>query len=634
MNALESHTLFEKWRDRLEWVSSDIENETNINKITYKKIIKKLYSPKYKTLKLFMDHMPYPNETLILPFLDDIDMRTQAQCDWLDVYLSGGDPDSALPIIEALESDKRFERDINKQYLLCKKAELMVLQNKPLNDVKLMVSQALRITNKKSHDLTNKPLILYEPELKHVLAQAHINHGDADTAVSILMDIIYGLDNLPSDVHGKKKRTAPILLSLAKCQLHQQDIEGCIASCDEGFDISAGRHQGQLCPDFEFVKVRALKSANRISDAALLTSLNSIYACFILLNERHKIEAVATYAQSQNIKIDTALFDCVPQTYKKAPYERKNPIIHYKDNMFLLARDSAGLTQEEVSSGLRHVSAYTKLENNNIDLPDVYFAEAVMQRMGRDIELDRLFVVSHKQFEGLKLRKEIDILASLQRYDEAHVLLENLSKLSDYKNGIGLQFVLAMRAYIYDEKHGADHQYLALLLEAIKVTIPDFNINDIHKYPLTLEEATIIMNIANYYMKHNHLMRANNIFNMLLENIIQKWFDESLIAGIFSTLSYNYSRSLGRSGQRTEALSVLEEALTLDIKWGRLYMLPNLIYNKCFILQKLNGNTDEVCNLYKLCCYAANLFANHGKGHTAQLANKKLTEHWGIDLSI
>jgi|GEM_PF-1739221 len=637
MNIIEANNLFNKWRDRIEWSVRDVMTHTGVNEVTFMRAVDKKHSPNSTTINSFVEKMPFPKETLILPFLDGVDMQTQSQCNWLTFYLDRHDIDSAVPIFNQLSKNKLFTQDINLQFLLCKKAQLWVLQKKSLDIIEQVINEALHITNKERLDLTGKPLILYEPELKHVLAQAYFAHGKIAEAINLLTGVKHGLNHLPSDDRNKEKRLAPVLLSLAKYQLSYHDIDACIASCDEGFNISARRNHGQLCPDFQFVKIQALKLGSKIDADALSTSLNSVCAGFVLLNEKEKMDQLLQYAHAQGINIDESLSAYFPQDYKKTPYERLNPVTpNKKDTMLSQFRNNAGLTQQEVSNGLRHFSAYSRLEVEATKIPDAYFTEAVMQRMGRDIESDRSFIVSSKQFESLKLREEILALTSALKYKEAELKLKALSNMKDYKNGAGLQFILIVRANIYEEKYGMNKTYYKLLLESIRVTIPDFKLDNITKYPLTMIEATIVMNIANYYKnkKNSEFMQASNVYEMLLENITHRWFDELLIASLFATISYNYSSCVGQLEQRDKALNVLENAIKKEVKWGRLTMLPYLLYNKCFNIQQLKGNTHEVCALYKLCYYSANLFAKHGQKENAALANKKLKQHWGIDLSI
>ena len=157
-----------------------------------------------------------------------------------------------------------------------------------------------------------------------------------------------------------------------------------------------------------------------------------------------------------------------------------------------------GLTQEELCEGICEPITISRMENGR-QTPSRNRINALLQRLG--LPDDRYFALLSKREEEIAaLQKEI-IACSVQR-DTAHgwELLGQLEQITEPDDHVTRQFILRSQVILgkAEGRYSAEEQ-LQMLMKALRMTAPHFDLEEISKGLYSFEEVKIINQIAVTY---------------------------------------------------------------------------------------------------------------------------------------
>lgn len=245
-------------------------------------------------------------------------------------------------------------------------------------------------------------------------------------------------------------------------------------------------------------------------------------------------------------------------------------------------RTELGMSQEELCSGLCAVSSLSRIENNQQD-PSRALTMNLLERLG----------LPHGKFAALwgqnditiaTLRREItDSMIQYHRASEesrhpiAQQILEKLDELERIANAENLniqQFLLMYRArlgpYSVDER-------LAMQLKAIRLTCPDFDLDDFQRGHYNMDESRLINQIANTYTDAGQRKKAINIYRQLLWNLdkyCREFFD---YANHFCLIAHNYAIALDLEHRHADALELAQRGLEISRFYHEYQFLPGFL---------------------------------------------------------
>jgi hypothetical protein len=148
-------------------------------------------------------------------------------------------------------------------------------------------------------------------------------------------------------------------------------------------------------------------------------------------------------------------------------------------------------------------------------------------------------------------------------------------------------------AVIFDSQSLDPHpDYPIMLLDALRITCPDFDERDISNNHLTFNETAIISMYAGFFRNIGDLRRAIEINGKLYRNLVVRYADEVARSRIFSAVIMNYSSCLGEAGMLDEALAIINEGIQFERNHVRLTMLSALFYNKGYGLFMLGKESE------------------------------------------
>lgn len=185
-----------------------------------------------------------------------------------------------------------------------------------------------------------------------------------------------------------------------------------------------------------------------------------------------------------------------------------------------------GLTQEQLCDGICEPMTLSRLENGK-QTPSRNRINALLQRLG--LPDDRYFaLLSKNELEMEALKKEIVACNVTEKVPEGFEKLAQFEKLADPDDQISQQFALCSRVLLgrLDGRYTPLEQ-IDLLMQAIRLTVPRFDLESIESFLYTKDEITIINQIGLAYSSDaGQNKKAAEIYYQLLK-YVRKHFKEN-----------------------------------------------------------------------------------------------------------
>jgi len=569
-------------------------------------------SPKDDTFRELMNSLEMPVDTFFCPFLYDQTLDVFEKRDRI-LYLLGSTASEAWGdaeiLVRELEYSGNFGTGINRQFILSCKAKLNELKLLNPADTLAFVRKGMAVTydNFDEQNFSGGMLIFEESSLLHAMACAKYRMGNTLEAVSLLCCIQEGITCLPEDAHEKETKLTPILLTLADFLIEGEGYAEALDVCELGNTSSMMRNKGMYTPDFLFNKALCCCKLGDINLCQEL--LLQSYFCHSMLRRTDKAEQVREYTLN--------LFDTGFDTYgtEGLVCEPHDSVIEHGEsiectgigNFIAVLREKAGLSQGELCDGICNQSTLYRIEKDWMRA-NVFCLEAIIQRLGRDINKYFSTFPSVEDFKAKQIRNEINACIINLNFESASRLLDEL-KLGKVhgKNPLIQQFVKETEAILFAGREGYDKsRYLDMLMEALSITLPRFDEDIVERYRLTYTEITLINQIAIHYSETENRKRGLKLFGRLRESINRFYVDEHEKVRTYITVLYNYSKYLGLSGYYKEALEISNEGAALAAKHKFLLQLFGLTVNQACSLLELGKEKESVpfFAMYYYCCKA------------------------------
>ena len=236
------------------------------------------------------------------------------------------------------------------------------------------------------------------------------------------------------------------------------------------------------------------------------------------------------------------------------------------------------------------------------------------------------------------MRDKIIALAVSHQYDAAEALLAELETKKAFQKGICLQFIMKMKAIIYEAKNGSTPAVLDMLQNALQITWPGFDdqdikcINSIADRPLAYYEISILNQIAMYYRNIGDYLHAAKLYERIKDSMDNSYVDEIEKARMYGALLYNYSKTLTQMARYEEALVIINEGVNFELRGRRLQNLPDFAINQAICLLELGRNTESI-PYFALGYYGASMFADFGSVENMSIIKDYVFERLDINLA-
>ena len=235
-----------------------------------------------------------------------------------------------------------------------------------------------------------------------------------------------------------------------------------------------------------------------------------------------------------------------------------------------------GLTQEQLCDGICEPMTLSRLENGK-QTPSRNRINALLQRLG--LPDDRYFaLLSKNELEMEALQKEIVACNATEKVPEGFEKLAQFEKLADPDDQIAQQFALRSRVLLgrLDGRYTPLEQ-IDLLMQAIQLTVPRFDLESIESFLYTRDEITIINQIGFVYSVAGQKKKAADIYYQLLRYVLKHFKETITSIGVLPLVLYNYARVLDLCGRYEEAAAHAKEGREACIQYGHYQVLPRCL---------------------------------------------------------
>ena len=273
----------------------------------------------------------------------------------------------------------------------------------------------------------------------------------------------------------------------------------------------------------------------------------------------------------------------------------------------LLIRDmrlSQNLSQQILCQGLCSKSTLSKIENGTHQ-PDIALTECLLQRLGIS---ERLFTFwgSEKEARLYELKFKL-IHRHLLSNEEVVQYLSEMESLLDEKDVLWHQQYSVIKASM----GLSERDNVSTYLEALHLTLPDFDIHQLHQYRLSWIEITCLNNLAHEYRltRDSHLCSFFNA--QLLEYAARIHPDIQMYTHTFSSSMYVYCHCLYALKHYEEIISLPERINLTVMRYAPHAYAGYLFYysqalGECSILEEAHRTGIFACGLNVLSEYYKN----------------------------
>lgn len=160
--------------------------------------------------------------------------------------------------------------------------------------------------------------------------------------------------------------------------------------------------------------------------------------------------------------------------------------------------------------------------------------------------------------------------------------IAELEELADPDDHLLHQFILRSKASLGKREDGQIVAYsldekLDMLFKAIRLTVPNFDIDAIADGLYSIDEAKVINQIALVYSNHGENQKAIHIYDQLLQ-YIKKHFQNILQSGgLLPLVAFNYARELVLVEHYEQAIEIGQLGWQSCTQYGQYHMLAPTI---------------------------------------------------------
>lgn len=243
-------------------------------------------------------------------------------------------------------------------------------------------------------------------------------------------------------------------------------------------------------------------------------------------------------------------------------------------------RTELGLKQCQLCEGICEPTTMSRIESGK-QMPGLNTLKNLLQRLGLSDE--RYYaLVSKNEMQIADLQTEIVSANVFKDPQRGLPKIAELEELADPDDHLLHQFILRSKVLLGKKENGQIIPYtyeekLDMLFKAIRLTVPNFDIDAIADGLYSIDEAKVINQIALVYSNHGENQKAIHIYDQLLQ-YIKKHFQNILQSGgLLPLVAFNYARELDLIGRYTDAIEIAETGWKACTQYGQYrYLAPTI----------------------------------------------------------
>ena len=266
-------------------------------------------------------------------------------------------------------------------------------------------------------------------------------------------------------------------------------------------------------------------------------------------------------------------------------------------------REALGLTQRQVCEGICTPVTLSRIENG-AQTPSRTRINAILQRLG--LPDDRyISLLSKNELKIEALKKEIVACNVTERVAEGYEKLAQLEELEEAADPLVQQFILRSRVLLGSVDGSCPpEKQIELLLKAIWLTVPRFDLGEIEQFLYATDEIKIINQMGVAFSDNQENEKAAVLYEQLLRYVRAHHQETITSVGVIPLVLYNYARVLDLCGRYEEGAALAREGQEACIGYGHYLYLPNCIEIEaecCHFLGQDQKSAELYHQAYYLC---------------------------------
>ena len=247
------------------------------------------------------------------------------------------------------------------------------------------------------------------------------------------------------------------------------------------------------------------------------------------------------------------------------------------------ARKRRHLTQDALCDGLCSNVNLSRIETGK-QMPSLPLAKALLERLGLpDTRYYALLPGDELKIESLMKKTQASVIQFERASDKGRAsarkqALAQLRTLEDHiepDDDITRQFILRHKATLGKEDGPYTmEEELEILREAICLTVPDFDEEEIDQGLYSMNESAVINQIAVAYALGEEHEKAIAVYRQLLSYTKANCRRLAQYAGRLALVAQNYARELCVIGDYQESIRIAELGRKAFIKYCKYQLLP------------------------------------------------------------
>jgi transcriptional regulator with XRE-family HTH domain len=291
-------------------------------------------------------------------------------------------------------------------------------------------------------------------------------------------------------------------------------------------------------------------------------------------------------------------------------------------------RKQRGMKQDELAGPTIDRATISKIETGKA-MPKKRVLQTLLDKLNYDSQNIPSFFLSAEEVRIYNIMNDIDSFLSYQKKEEAMTLISELENDKRFmENTVNKQYIIFSKILAQYRETDYFAIVIKLLMDAIKLTIPSFKLDDIGEYHISKQELSIIIKMAECYHDNDQNERAISILYALKDNFDNKCIDRDYKGKHYPMVLNHLAFYLSSEKKHLEVVKLCDMGMDICRDTKNLYNLPHLTLTKALSLHELGENEESG----KLIRIAYNGYLLYNQTLKALETKKYISDRFGIVL--
>ena len=478
-------------------------------------------------------------------------------------------------ILEAKEEIRQYKNSdyikdrFDKRFLLIAKAGLMILEKQDNAKVAELLKQAIKKTVPNFLKVHLNMFLLGTDELFLILEYARLKpeHCGNISSHTIYEQVISYLDKWKCNDLVKVKLYPKAVCLANKKYLENKQYEKVLNNCNTAIKYIQKRGKHYFLIEVLEDKAKALEGIIiGYDNTKNITKKNDLKRNLLDTNEQIKTFREIYYKyNSEKIFLNWYVFTHTMEIYST-------------EDVIKTRREMLSITKKDLSEGICAPYTLVRIEKNN-STTHPRIAKKLLSKLNLSGNLHNSCILS-SNYEAHKKRAEIDKLLILHRYSEAYEALKQLGEKIDLTLNINKQYYKKSETIILNKTGKiSKSEALELFKSALELTVPEKAIFKEGKKHFSKAELMIMTNIANLYEEIGDIQNSYKWYENLENYYKSTNYDISNSIITYELIMCKYENFLGNNANYEKSIKIIEETLSLLLRYNRGWFIANNLYS-------------------------------------------------------